>query len=96
MHSLGAIAHFIIVMPKANDVYNNDLKKGINKFRWYEYSISSSLMIFLLAMLLGVYDIAALTAIFLLNASMNLFGLLMEEINQYTEKQNGLLLSLDA
>ncbi|TYB83875.1 MAG: hypothetical protein FXF54_13000 [Kosmotoga sp.] len=83
---ISAIAHFIIVMPKANDIYNRDLKKGINKFRWYEYSISSSLMIFLIAMLLGVYDIGALIAIFLLNASMNLFGLLMEEINQYTEK----------
>ncbi|MEA2066823.1 MAG: heliorhodopsin HeR [Thermotogota bacterium] len=83
---ISAIAHFIIVMPKANDVYNRDLKKGINKFRWYEYSISSSLMIFLIAMLFGVYDVGALIAIFLLNASMNLFGLLMEEINQYTEK----------
>ncbi|MFO7882931.1 MAG: heliorhodopsin HeR, partial [Kosmotogaceae bacterium] len=83
---ISAIAHFIIVMPKANDVYNSDLKKGINKFRWYEYSISSSLMIFLIAMLFGVYDVGALIAIFLLNASMNFFGLLMEEINQYTEK----------
>jgi len=36
--------------------------------------------------LFGVYDVGALIAIFLLNASMNFFGLLMEEINQYTEK----------
>ncbi len=83
---LSALAHFIIIMPGPNRVYNNDLSKGINKFRWYEYSLSSSLMIILIAMLFGVYDIGALIAILVLNASMNWFGLLMEQLNQYTEK----------
>ncbi len=83
---LSALAHFIIVMPGINDAYVQDLKKGINKFRWHEYSLSSSLMIILIAMLFGVYDIGALIAIFILNASMNWFGLLMEQINQYTNK----------
>jgi hypothetical protein len=83
---LSALAHFIIVMPKINQIYNRDLEKGINVFRWYEYALSSSLMIILIAMLFGVYDIGALIAIFVLNASMNLFGLMMEKINQYTEK----------
>jgi hypothetical protein len=83
---LSALAHFIIVMPKTNRIYNRDLEKGINKFRWYEYALSSSLMIILIAMLFGVYDIGALIAIFILNASMNLFGLLMEKLNQHTEK----------
>jgi hypothetical protein len=83
---LSAIAHFIIVMPKTNAIYNRDLKQGINIFRWYEYSLSSSLMIILIAMLFGVYDIGALIAIFLLNASMNWFGLLMEKVNQNKEK----------
>ncbi|NLV85098.1 MAG: heliorhodopsin HeR [Spirochaetales bacterium] len=83
---LSALAHFIIVMPATNKIYNRDLQKGINRFRWYEYSLSSSLMIVLIALLFGVYDVGALIAIFLLNASMNLFGLLMEEINQYRQK----------
>jgi hypothetical protein len=83
---LSALAHFIIVMPGTNEIYNRDLMKGINIFRWYEYSLSSSLMIILIAMLFGVYDIGALIAIFVLNASMNWFGLLMERLNQYTEK----------
>ncbi len=87
---LSALAHFIIVMPKTNEIYNRDLEKGINKFRWYEYSLSSSLMIILIAMLFGVYDIGALIAIFILNASMNWFGLLMEKLNQYTEKTSWL------
>ncbi len=83
---LSALAHFIIVMPKTNEIYNRDLKQGINIFRWYEYSLSSSLMIILIAMLFGVYDIGALITIFILNASMNWFGLLMEKVNQYTDK----------
>jgi hypothetical protein len=83
---MSAVAHFIISAPKTNDIYNRDLEKGINKFRWYEYALSSSLMIFLIAMLFGVYDIGALILIILINASMNLFGLVMEEINQFKEK----------
>jgi len=83
---LSAIAHFIIVSPKGFRKYKEDIVLGINKFRWYEYSISSSLMIFLISLLFGVYDIGALIAIVLLNAAMNFFGLLMEEINQYKEK----------
>lgn len=84
---LSALAHFIISVPKkTNDIYNSNLKKNINQFRWYEYALSSSLMIVLIAVLFGVFDIGALIAIFLLNASMNLFGLLMEKMNQNREK----------
>lgn len=85
---ISAIAHFIIVSPWGNPIYNRNLKKGINPFRWYEYALSSSLMIVLIALLFGVYDIGALILIIAANASMNLFGLDMEEINQYTEKTN--------
>lgn len=85
---LSGIFHFIIASNKFNDRYNKGLEKGINRFRWYEYALSSSLMIVLIAVLFGVYSIGALILIFGLNASMNLFGLLMEEINQYTKKTN--------
>lgn len=78
---MSALAHFIIVTA-GNKAYKRDLERGINRFRWYEYAASSSLMIVLISMLFGVYDIGALIPIFLLNASMNLFGLLMEELNQ--------------
>ena len=81
---LSAMFHFIIVLR--NKKYSKDLEEGINPLRWYEYSLSSSLMICLIAVLFGVYDIGALILIFGLNASMNLFGLLMEKINQYIKK----------
>ena len=85
---ISALFHFIIVIY--NKKYNADLELRINKFRWYEYALSSSLMICLIAVLFGVYDIGALILIFGLNASMNLFGLLMEYINQYTKKTDWL------
>lgn len=87
---ISAAAHFLIVLPKLNDTYNADIKKRINRFRWYEYSLSSSLMIVLIAMLFGMYDLGSLILLFVLNASMNLFGLLMELFNQYTPKTNWL------
>lgn len=83
---ISALAHFIIVSPWGNKIYNRDLEKGINRFRWYEYAVSSSLMIVLISLLFGVYDIGSLILIFVVNAVMNLFGLVMEEINQYKEK----------
>lgn len=83
---LSAFFHFLIAAPKVNDVYNAQLAKGMNQFRWYEYSLSSSLMIVLIAYLFGVNDLATLILIFGLNATMNLFGLMMEKYNQYTSK----------
>lgn len=83
---ISALAHLIIVFNKDN--YVKQVKQGINKYRWYEYAISSSIMIVLIATLFGVYDIGSLILIFVLNATMNLFGLLMEEINIGKDKLN--------
>ncbi|MBU0708472.1 heliorhodopsin HeR [Patescibacteria group bacterium] len=85
---LSATAHFLIVLPKLNDFYNAKLRIGINYFRWFEYAISSSLMIMMIAMLFGIYDIATLLMLAGLNATMNLLGLIMEVHNQTTEKTN--------
>ncbi len=79
---LSAFAHALISIPKKlNNVYNKDLEKGINKFRWFEYALSSSIMIVLISTLFGIYDIGSLILIFVVNASMNFFGLLMEQLN---------------
>jgi len=85
---LSALAHFVIAFPGINKVYNDNIKKGINPFRWYEYALSSSIMIVLIATLFGVYAIDTLILIFCLNASMNLFGYLMEKMNQFTTRTN--------
>ena len=60
----------------------------MNPYRWYEYSISASLMIVIIAMLTTIYDFGTLLALFTLTAVMNLMGLVMELHNQKTEKTN--------
>lgn len=82
---ISALAHFSIALPK-NQSYNENLKKGMNPYRWYEYAFSSSIMIVLIASFVGVWDLWSLAMIFVLNAMMIMFGYLMEKINQYTEK----------
>jgi len=86
---ISALAHALISIPKkTNAMYNADLEKGINKLRWFEYALSSSIMIVLIAYLFGIWDIASLTLIFMVNASMNLFGLVMEQLNSGKSKEN--------
>ncbi|MDO8670570.1 MAG: heliorhodopsin HeR [Dehalococcoidia bacterium] len=85
---LSAVAHFTIISPGVFGWYANNLKKGINYARWIEYSLSASLMIVLIGMLSGMYDVASLILVFVLTAVMNLCGLVMEIHNQTTEKTN--------
>ena len=83
---LSAIAHFVVASPWAYPWYARNLRKGANYARWVEYSLSSSLMIVVISMLVGIYDIVALIAIFAVNATMILFGWMMELHNQTTER----------
>lgn len=85
---LSAFFHLLVSLPGINDIYNRNLGKHINFFRWIEYSFSSSIMILVIAMLVGIYDISALIALIGVNASMILFGWMMELHNQSTEKTN--------
>ncbi len=82
---MSAIAHFTIAYPK-NEGYNENLRKGMNPYRWYEYAFSSSIMIVLISLFVGVWDFWSLAMIFVLNAMMIMFGYLMEVVNQRTEK----------
>mmetsp|Transcript_93894 Transcript_93894/g.166122 ORF Transcript_93894/g.166122 Transcript_93894/m.166122 type:complete len:279 (-) Transcript_93894:388-1224(-) len=76
---LSAIAHgWVLAFWK---VYINDIVKEINRCRWYEYALSSSVMICAIAVCFGCYDVGTLVQMFFVNASMNLFGLMMERLN---------------
>ena len=83
---ISALAHLIIYL--SGDKYLDGIRAGINKYRWFEYALSSSIMIVLISTLFGIYDIASLVLIFVVNASMNLFGLVMEQLNSGAEKGN--------
>ena len=82
---ISAVAHFCL-STFGYKWYVKNLKKGMNPARFYEYALSSSLMIVLIGMLVGLWDLGALILIFGLNAMMNLFGIMMELHNQTTEK----------
>ncbi len=82
---ISALAHLLIATVY-NKNYNKNLAKGSNYGRWIEYAFSSSIMIVIIAMLVGIYDISALIPIFFVNVSMILFGWMMELHNQTTQK----------
>lgn len=82
---ISSLAHFFVSTFGFN-IYKNDLKKGLNRARWYEYALSASLMIVVISMLVGVYDLSSLILIFFLNASMILFGMAQE---LYTDPGEG-------
>jgi len=81
---ISAIAHALIasVLYKS---YVGYLERGMNPYRWYEYAVSASVMIVVIAMLSGIWDLGTLIALFGLVAVMNLCGLVMERHNQLTD-----------
>jgi len=83
---LSAFFHFLVISPKFFARYSAGLAAHRNYFRWVEYSISSSVMIVLIAQICGISDVAAIVSIFGVNASMILFGWLQEK---YEEPGNG-------
>jgi hypothetical protein len=83
---LSSLFHFIVASPQFFGRYSKSLLAQRNYFRWVEYSISSSVMVVLIALITGVSDIAAMIALFGLNASMILFGWLQEK---YESPGNG-------
>ena len=82
---ISGIALLLIAFVR-NDSYVENLKKGMNPYRWYEYAITSSIMIVIIATFVGVWDLWSLVMIFVLNAIMIMFGYMMEKINFYTKK----------
>jgi hypothetical protein len=89
-----AVAIFLLLSAVAHGTlatfgfgwYVAHLKRGTNPARFYEYALSSSWMIVLIGMLVGLWDLGSLILIFGLNAMMNLFGIMMERHNQTTSK----------
>jgi hypothetical protein len=81
-----AIAHFSVASSWGYPWYVKNLEKGINYARWFEYGVSSSIMIVVIAMLCGIFELSSLILIFALNAMMNMMGLMMEVHNQTTPK----------
>jgi hypothetical protein len=77
--AISAAALLIIASPPVFPWYKRNLLQTRNYGRWIEYFFSSSIMIVLISQITGISDIAALVAIFGINACMILFGALQEK-----------------
>ena len=77
--AISAGALLIIASPSVFPWYKRNLLQNRNYGRWIEYFFSSSIMIVLISQITGISDVAALLAIFGVNACMILFGALQEK-----------------
>jgi hypothetical protein len=77
--AISALSLLIIASPLVFPWYKRNLLQNRNYGRWIEYFFSSSIMIVLISQIVGIADIAALLAIFGINACMILFGALQEK-----------------
>jgi len=82
---LAAADHLSVVTPRIRPWYLANVARGVNPARWWEYSLSASIMVVLIAMLAGVTDAVALVGLFGVNTAMILFGLAMERANRAGE-----------
>ncbi len=78
---LSAVAHFTVAYPRQTS-YLDNLSKHRNPYRWLEYALSSSIMIFAIGQVTGISDVAALIALVGLNASMIGFGWMQERYEE--------------
>lgn len=74
---LAALDHLLSAGPLRGR-YESMLRQGRNDLRWAEYSVSASLMLVLIAVFVGIWDLAALIALFGINTTMVWFGAIQE------------------
>ena len=77
---LAAIDHFLTATV-ARSTYESDLRSGINRFRWVEYSVSATIMVLLICAYSGITGVSALLGIIGANVAMILFGWIQERSN---------------
>jgi hypothetical protein len=78
--ALAAIDH-LVTATVGRARYEADLRGGINRFRWVEYSVSATLMVLLIASYSGITNITAVIGIIGANVAMILFGWIQERMN---------------
>lgn len=81
---MSAVAHFTVL--RNFSTYEADLKKGQNRFRWYEYTLSGSLIMTLLFQLFGNLDWVQLSGCFVTQMATMLFGAMNESLNAGVKK----------
>ncbi len=77
---LAALDH-LLTATVLRERYEDGLRRGINRFRWVEYSVSATIMVLLICFYNGITGLEALVPIIGANVAMILFGWLQEEMN---------------
>jgi hypothetical protein len=78
--ALAALDH-LITATVGRKTYESDLRGGINRFRWVEYSVSATIMVLLIGFYSGITNITSVIAVIGANVAMILFGWLQERMN---------------
>jgi hypothetical protein len=73
--------HAITLIPPIWRYYTSQVSRGVNSLRWWEYSVSSSIMLVLIFLVVGIRDIMSLICAFGANSAMIFLGLLHERVN---------------
>lgn len=87
---LAALDH-LLTSTAARGLYERDLRRGINRFRWVEYSFSATLMVILIGLYSGIAGIDAIVAVAGANVAMILFGWIQELMNPPGREQTTML-----
>ncbi len=75
------------VATRYRKTYETDLKKGLNKARRVEFIIGGGLILLVLSLVNGVYDVSTLIAIFALVEILGLFSLIVDVRSDIPVKQ---------
>lgn len=78
--ALAALDHLLTATVSRNR-YEADLRAGLNRFRWIEYSFSATIMVVLIGFYNGLTGITEVVLIIGANVAMILFGWLQELMN---------------
>ena len=78
--ALAALDHLLTGVV-LRGIYERGLRRGVNPFRWLEYSLSSTIMVILIALYAGIVQVSAIIAIIGANVAMILFGWVQERTN---------------
>lgn len=86
---ISAAAHAAIATVYRNH-YSTEQQQGINRLRWLDYGLSSGVMLIVVALLCGVYDLMTLVAIFGFSLVASGMGLATEIYNQNKQQTSWL------
>ncbi|MFF9059729.1 heliorhodopsin HeR [Streptomyces sp. NPDC014882] len=78
--ALAALDH-LLTATVCRTTYERDLRHGINRFRWLEYTLSATLMVLLIGFYAGITNLNAVIAVAGANIGMILFGWVEEVMN---------------